>query len=533
MNIAGISVVVALLVIAIPLISIAKRFNVSYPIVLVLGGVVLGFVPGLPNVPMDPDIVLLVFLPPLLYWEAITAPTDAMRDNAGQIGVLAFGLVIATTIAVAAVAHAIIPGMSWAVAFVLGAIVSPTDELAAVPVLERFRLPRHVIAIIEGESLLNDAAALVLYATAITVVATGAFHPLVAPFAFLGTVAGSLLIGFVAARLAIALWRRISDPQLQGIVSVILPFMAYLPAQAFGLSGVLAVIMAGVYANRLTPRVLTPAARQQLGGFWSMAVFLVNALVFLLVGLQLHGVATSVFRHAPWEHVIAYAVAVNVTLVVVRLVLVVVAEYAPTAAPPDHALPNWRNALAVAWSGLRGGVSLAAALAIPIALPNQTAFPHRELLIFITFSVILVTLVGGGLTLPLIIHGLGITGGNEEQEEMRLGELRASEAALAKIDELASDGRIDAEHATSLRHSFEHRRDVKLRVDAGSHEHRLRHRDAEREIIDAQRQALIEMREHGEIDNVVLHRLLTGLDLALAQGTLVDEKEPGPKGSLT
>lgn len=173
---AQIEILIGLLVVVIPLVALARRAHISYPIVLVLGGLVLGFVPGLPQVRLDPSIVLLLFLPPLLYWEAITAPTDVMLENAGQIVTLAFGLVIATTVAVAVVAHAIIPGLSWGVAFVLGAIVSPTDELAAVPVLEQFRLPRHLIAIIDGESLLNDATSLVIYAAAIGVVATGTFH---------------------------------------------------------------------------------------------------------------------------------------------------------------------------------------------------------------------------------------------------------------------------------------------------------------------------------------------------------------------
>lgn len=519
MNVAEIGIVVALLVVAIPLIALAKRFDVSYPIVLVVGGLVLGFIPGLPHVEMNPDLVLLVFLPPLLYWEAITAPTDTMWENAGQIGVLAVGLVIATTIAVAVVAHALIPGMSWPVAFVLGAIVSPTDELAAVPVLERFRLPRHVIAIIEGESLLNDATALVIYATAIAAVG-GAFNLLAAPFQFVGTVAGSLAIGLAAGYVAVSLWRRIQEPQLQGVVSVVLPFMAYLPAQAFGLSGVLAVITAGVFANRFTPRVVAPLTRTQLAGFWNTSVFLVNALLFLLVGLQLHAVASAVFRHDRWELVILYSVVVNLVVIVVRVVLAVSAEYAPTAAPADHAAPNWRNAVAVAWSGLRGGVSLAAALAIPVFLPDHSAFPHRDLIIFVTFSVILVTLVAGGLTLPTVIDRLGIEGGTEESDEIRLGQLRASEAALAKIDELASDGRIDDAHATALRRKFEHARDLKLKREPGADEHRLRHAEAEREIIDAQRETLIAMREHGEIDNVVLRRLQIDLDLAVARGAL-------------
>ena len=521
-----VGILLGLLVAAIPLVALAKRVNVSYPIVLVLGGLLLGFIPGLPNVQLDPNIVLLLFLPPLLYWEAITAPTDIMLENAGQIGVLAFGLVIVTTVVVAVVAHMIIPAMPWGAAFVLGAIVSPTDELAAVPVLEHFRLPRHVIAIIEGESLLNDATALVIYATAIAVVATGTFHAGGILLLFVEDVFGSVAIGFLAGRLAVELWRRIKDPQLQSVISFTVPFLAYVPAQYLGLSGVLAVVTAGVYANWFTPRVLAPASRTQLVGFWNTLVFVANAVLFLLVGLQLHDVAHAAFARDSWQVVLGYAFVINAVIIVVRLVLVVLAEYAPTAAPADHAAPDWKHALVVAWAGLRGAVSLAAALAIPLVLPDGAHFPHRDLIIFLTFTVILVTLVGGGLTLPAVVRKLHITGGgNEEREEIRLAMIRSTEAALARIDQLETDGRIESDHAAALRRQFEHKREgLRAGDEASKRAHLAQHVEAERAILDAQRQAIIEMREHGEIDNVIMRKLLTEFDLAASRPTLQSQE---------
>jgi CPA1 family monovalent cation:H+ antiporter len=517
----AIGVLIALLVTVIPLVALAKRVNISYPIVLVVGGLVLGFVPGLPKIQLDPNIVLLVFLPPLLYWESITAPTDVMIENAGQIGLLAIGLVVATTVAVAAVAHAIVPNLSWPAAFVLGAIVSPTDELAAVPVLEYFALPRHVIAIIDGESLLNDASALVIYAAAIGVVSTGTFKPGQTLLEFIGTALGSVLLGFAAGWFGVELWRRIKDRQLQGVISVVLPFVAYFPAQKFGLSGVLAVVTAGVYVNRLNPRVMTAAARTQIVGFWDTLVFLANTVLFLVVGLQLHDVAIAAFRSHPWQLVIGYAVAVNVVLIVVRLALAVSAEYAPTTAPADHAAPDWKHALIVAWSGLRGAVSLAAALAIPLRLPNGAPFPERDLIIFITFSVILVTLIGGGLSLPSVVRWLAVEGGTEEADEMRRALIASSDAALARIDELETEGRIDAAHASSLRAKFAHRRELQTESENGdAARHAAEHVDVERELIAAQRKAIIEMRERGEIDNVVMRRLQADLDSASARGAL-------------
>ena len=510
----SVGVLLALLVITIPLVALAQRVNVSYPIVLVVGGLALGFVPGLPDIQLNPDLVLLIFLPPLLYWESITAPTDAMAENAGQIALLAVGLVIATTIAVAAIAHALIPGMNWGVAFVLGAIVSPTDELAAVPVLEYFRLPRHLIAIIDGESLLNDATSLVIYGAAIAVVTTGMFSPGLMALQFLVTIVGSLGIGFAASRLGIELWRRIRDQQLQLVISVVVPFAAYFPAQKFGLSGVLAVVTAGVYVNHWSPRVITPAARTQATGFWNTVVYLANAVLFLLVGFSLRHVAHAAFVHYSWQSVLGYSILVNAVVIVVRIALAILAEYAPISAPADHSAPDWKHALIVAWSGLRGSVSLAAALAIPLLLPNGSAFPDRDLIIFITFSVILVTLVGGGLTLPAVVKALHIEQGTEERDELRLALVHTSEAAITRIGELQAEGRIDAPHADALRNIYSHRRDLQAGGNQDEQRHAARHTDIERELIGAQRTALIALRDHGEIDNVVLRRVQADLDYA-------------------
>ncbi len=283
----------------------------------------------------------------------------------------------------------------------------------------------------------------------------------------------------------------------------------------------LAVVTAGVYVNRLNPRVMLPAARTRIAGFWQTVVFLVNTVLFFVVGLQLHNVAEDAFERHSWFVVVADAVAVNVVVVVVRLGLAVAGEYAPTRAPADHAAPDWKNALIVAWSGLRGAVSLAAALAIPLTLPNGAPFPNRDLIIFITFSVIVVTLVGGGLTLPSVVRRLRVKRGTEERDELRAALLRSAQAALDRINQLESEGRIDAEHAEDLRERFEHKRDLQRSADdQPALDHAARHREVEREIIAAQRQAIIDMREMGEIDNVVLRQVQADLDFASSRPTL-------------
>ncbi len=466
---------------------------------------------------LDPNLVLLIFLPPLLYWESVTAPTDVMRENPGQIAQLAVGLVFVTTVAVGVVMHAVVPGLPWAVAFVLGAIVAPTDELASAPVLERLAMPRHLIAIVEGESLVNDALSLVLYAAAVTAAVTGVVRgwPLVL-YVFVAAL-GAFALGLTVGRLAVEGWRRVTDTQLQGVISLLLPFLAYAPAQRFGISGVLSVVTAGVYVNRFTPEVLTPSSRLQLVGFWETFVFVVNALLFLVVGLQLHSIATDVLANNSWQSVLLYTAIVNVVVIVVRFVWILGTEYVPwIGASSEHDDGDWKHALIAAWSGLRGAVSLAAALALPLTIAGGAAFPHRSLIIFLTFSVILVTLVAGGLTLPGLISALHVADdAGEEVEDLRRAVDAVASAALRRIDELERGGQLDAAHASALRRRYEHERQLGRKATAGDlPEIERRHWRAEREVIAAQRRALIDLRARGEIDNTVLRRVLTSLDLA-------------------
>jgi len=511
-----VELVIGLLVVAIPLVALGRRFEIPYPIALVCGGLALGFVPGLPSVHLDPNLVLLLFLPPLLYWEAITAPTDIMLENGSQIASLAIGLVLASTIAIAVVAHAIIPGLPWAVAFVLGALIAPTDELASVPVLERFRIPRHVIAIVEGESLVNDALSLVIYAAAVTAAVTGAFDLGRWPLYLVAVAGGSVVIGLVVGRAAVEGWRRVRDTELQSVISLLLPFVAYLPALRLGTSGVLEVVTTGVYVNRFTPLVLTPQSRLRLIGFWETFVFVANALLFLIVGLQLHAIAAEVLRHDAWPAVLGYTVAINVVVLLVRFVWIVGTEYIPfVGASAEHSAPDWKHAIIASWSGLRGAVSLAAALAIPLTVAGGAPFPHRDLIIFLTFSVIVVTLVGGGLTLPAVISSLHLGDSDrEESEDLERAWAGVSAAVLERIGELERDKQIEPEYAQLLRRRVEALLDETTNVTT-KRRTLLQHRSgAERDVFDAGRQALIALRRQGEIDNAVLRRVQFALDLA-------------------
>ncbi|MBV8151550.1 MAG: Na+/H+ antiporter, partial [Candidatus Eremiobacteraeota bacterium] len=489
-------VLLGLLGVSIPLIALARRANISYPIVLILGGLLLGFIPGLPPIALDPNLVLVIFLPPLLYWEAITAPTDVIRANWGQIWVLAFGLVVFTDLIVAVVAHAAIPHLTWALAFVLGAIVAPTDELASAPVLERLQMPRHLIAIVQGESLLNDASALILYVFALGAVVTGTFSLGRAVFALVVAVLGGIVLGLIVARLAIEGWRRIGDTQLQSVISVTLPYLTYSLAGRLGLSGVLAVVYAGFYANRETPLVIRPQSRLQLRGFWETIVFLVNTVLFLMVGLQLHGIARAVFAEYSPLTVIWYAFIVNLTIVVVRFAWLLAQEFTPAiGASSEHPTGDWKHAIIAGWSGLRGGVSLAAALALPLTVAGGAHFPFRNLIIFLTFSVIFVTLVLGGLTLPLAIGFLNAQdeGPTEEEEDVRRGLLGMSQAALDALAEIEKEGNLAPGQVRRLRNRYEH-----LRAHAdGRPPDEDPVIEAERRLLEAERNALVAMRQRG------------------------------------
>jgi Na+/H+ antiporter len=515
MSMDRVEVFVGLLIAAIPLVGLARRWRIPYPIVLVIGGLGLGFVPGLPRIELSPDLVLLIFLPPLLYWESITAPTDEMRANARMIWPLAIGLVILTTAVVALVAHALVPALGWAAAFVLGAVVAPTDEIAAVPIAERLGVPRHVTAIIQGEALLNDAGSLVLYAAAVAAVVTGTFSWAHASLDFVLAAVGAVVLGLLAGGAAIWAWRQFQDTRLQAAISVLLPFVAYVPAQQLQWSGVLAVVTAGVFVNRYTPKVITPSARLQLVGWWETTVFLANAVIFILLGLQLRTVVTAALAHGhPWSELLWVAAAVNAAVVIVRFGWVYAqAAIARAAGIADETQEQWKHLFVVTFSGLRGAVSLAAALALPLTIRSGAGFPERDLIVFVTFTVILGSLVVGGLSLPLVIARLHVSGDDSEEQEVRRALHAATEAALRRLAELEREGRVDPPHAELLRARYG---DLRRRYEGGGEDEQrgvLERYAVELELLEAERAAILDLRRRGEIENKVLRRLQLTLDI--------------------
>jgi Na+/H+ antiporter len=510
-----VTAIIVVFIAIIVLVTIANRINVAYPIVLVLGGMAIGFVPGIPTFQLPPELVLVVFLPPLLYWESVTAPTSEFRAGALWIFQMAFGLVIVTTIVVATIAHAIVPGMGWGVAFVLGAIVSSTDEVAFSALADRLNVPRHIIGTIEGESLVNDATSLILYAVGIAAVVGASFSVLHAAGALILTVLESVAIGLAAAAIAGLAWRTLGDETLQATISVVVPFLAYLPAYYIGASGVLATVTTGLAVSRFSPIVLRPGARELLVGFWVTVVFLLNAFIFTEVGIRFRQVLAALHEYSALE-LIWWGCAIALACVVVRIAWTFAQGLIPATNEPEHVAgkADWSHVALLSWTGMRGGVSLAAALAIPLETASGP-FPFRDLLIFITFVVLLVTLIGQGGTLPWLIRWLKIKDDGAAVREERLALMATARAGLERLGQLERQGSYASDVLELHRRRLEARL-AEFTAEGGETQAARKtatFRRVQGELIDAQRAKVIELRARGKIDNTVLRRLQRVFDL--------------------
>jgi monovalent cation/hydrogen antiporter len=497
------------------LLVLSTTTSVPVPILLVLGGLALGFLPGVPHIELPPDIVLVAILPPLLYWTAFATSLRDLRANLRPISLLAVGLVVTTTVGVAAVAHAWIDGLSWAAAFTLGAVVSPTDPLAATEVARRLRVPRRVVAVIEGESLVNDGSALVLYKLAVVAAVTGSFSLFDASWRLAWNVVGGVGVGLAIAYGVRRIRRRVNDPPVEVMIALLSGYLAFLSAAAIGASGVLAAVTIGVYMGWYTPELTTSETRLAGNAFWELLIYLVNALLFALLGLQLRNIVDAL-GGTPWDTLLGDAALVCAAVIVLRLVWVPIFTYLPRWAfrriRERDPYPPWKYPALIAWTGIRGAVSLAAALALP------TDFPNRELIVFLTFAVILVTLVGQGLTLPPLIRALHIEDDGGADREDAKARIKAAEAALARLEELAGEDWVRPDTAERLTGLYGFRRDrFRARLD-GNDDGAIEERSAQfqrlrRELLDAERGAVFALRNAGMIDDDVMNRVVRDLDL--------------------
>ncbi len=515
-----VEIFVGLLLAVAVLALLARKLHIPYPILFVVGGLLLGSIHGLPPVRLNPDLVFLFILPPLLFPAALFTSWRDFRLNLRPISLLAIGLVLFTTVAVAYLAQYFLH-LPLAAGFVLGAIISPPDTIAATAIAERLKVPRRIVTILEGESLVNDATALVAYRFAVAAVGSGSFSlvPAIGQFFFVGI--GGILVGLVAGWLAQQFHKRVDDAPIEITVSLLTPFVAYLCAEQFGVSGVLAVVTAGLYLGRRMPELLTFKTRLQGGPVWEMVEFLLNGFVFILIGLQLPEVLRALASHdIPIHRLVWYALFISVAVIVIRILWVFPAAYLPRllfkSIRDRDPYPSWRHVAIIGWTGMRGVVSLAAALAL------EETFPGRDLILFLTFVVILVTLVVQGLSLPLVIRSLGVEDDGSMEIEEREARLKANQAALARLNEIGEREPAKADALQRLRAEYEdHIRQVEgaefknagspLRLFSSEFE-RLSH-----EALQVERRTILKLRNDDAIADEVLRRIQRDIDLAEAR----------------
>jgi len=532
---------------------LADRWRVPYPSALVVGGAVLALIPGLPRAALPPDILFLVFIPPLLYWAALSYPLRDARRLAGPIARLAVILVLVSTAVVAVVVHRIDAAFTWASAFALGAIIAPPDPVAVVSMMRSLRLPQDVQSVLEGEGLFNDVTALVTYRVAVAAAVTGAFNfghaALLFAIAAAAGVAVGLGVGWAALRVQ-KLARNNSSVEMT--VSLLTPFASYLAAEQLHASGVLAVVATGLYTARGFPRVVRPEARVQSVAMWNVVTFLLESLVFILVGLELPQVVRA-FGTSSLATLFTEAAAIAVVVAAVRVVWIAITVYPANAIERRitrrrNPSPDFRTVAFVGWAGLRGGDSLVIALALPLTTAAGTAFPGREQTIFITFVVIFASLVLQGPTLPYVARALRLRRGGSDEAEEAHARLVAVEAGLSALDGAAAKTGARQELVRYLRsrHLQRARRWAAREHAAGQtqapwlrHEHfvhapshaagalddtrAVEYRRLRSAMIQAELQAVLDLRDNGVIDDAVMRRVQRDLDF---ESLLLDTPEP-------
>ncbi|HEX4267078.1 MAG TPA: Na+/H+ antiporter [Steroidobacteraceae bacterium] len=502
----------------------AARLKVPPSILLVITGVVLAVIPGLPALQLSPEVVLLLVLPLVVYWSAVAMSWREFRFNLFPISMLAVGCVMFTTAAAAAAAHWLL-GLPWPEGFVLGAIISPPDALAPLSIARRLKLPRRILVILEGEGLANYATALILYRFAVVAVSLGAFSLGRAAGTFCVIVAGEVLWGIGVGWMMLRLRRWAADPPIEITLSVLTPFLAFWPPEYLGGSGVLATVAVGLYVSFNGPRLISPATRLQGVFFWDFLTYTLEGLVFLITGLQARALIAGIRIYSLRELAIS-AVVVSAVVIAARFAWMFPATYVPRWLSPSlrhrDPPPPWQSPFALAFTGVRGIVSLAAALALPLATPDGAPFPHRDLILFLTFCVIMVTLVGQGLTMPAVMRGLGLPrAGYRERRADREAEFaarrQAVEAALARLEQLISDRELTEEVVAPLRGSYH---DQLIHLERRSDAERRRtelHEEIELQLLAAERERINELSRGGQLKDEARRRIERELDLRDAQ----------------
>jgi len=506
---------------------LAQKLKTPYPIVLVIAGLLLGFVPHIPKITLDPELVFLVILPPLLYSAAWLTSWQDFCHNLVSIVSLAIGLVAFTVLGVAATASWLFKGFDWRIGFVLGAVVATTDAIAATSIAKRVGLPKRIVDILEGESLVNDATGLLALEFAIAIVVYGQTPTISSAALRLAyLIIAGIAVGLILGRIVEWFEHRINDAPIEIAVSIFVPYTAYLAAEAIRGSGVLAVVAAGLYLGHRSSRFFSPGVRLQANAVWESLVFILNGFVFVVIGLQLPYVLRQT-EGVPIFDLLLYGGLFSALVIVLRLLWTFpgarVSFFVRTRLlHQKEERPGTRELFVVGWTGMRGVVALAAALSLPQALADGSLFPHRNLIVFLTFSVILVTLVLQGLTLPPLIRALGLGGGSGLHTQETEARRAVLEAGLRYLENRRqSDQPAFADLYDDLAQHYQHRlaglTGDSNDVDGSEREHYARYLDLSRELLDTERQTALRLRDEGRIGDGVLRELEHELDLSEAR----------------
>lgn len=523
--------VIILLAVVTALAEVTDKIRIPYPILLVIAGIGIGLVPGLPEISINPEVVFLIFLPPVLYAAAWTTSWPDFKRARRPITLLSIGCVVFTTCAVAIVARYLIPGFSWHEAFVLGAIISPPDAVAATAATKGLGIPKRVITVLEGESLVNDATGLIAYRYAVTAVVTGSFNLLEAGMQFFLVAGGGIILGLIVGRVFLWIHRITTDnPTTDTTLTFLAPFIAYLSAESIHVSGVLAVVVAGLYLSWNSSEVFSNQTRLQATGTWNTVLFLLNGTIFILIGLQLPSILQSIKEESSFLALLQYGGIISLAVIIGRIIWVYPGAYIPRLSrkirerEPDTTI---QLVTVVAWSGMRGIVSLAAALALPLTIAGAHPFPNRDMIIFITFCVIFATLVLQGFTLRPLIRLLGIKEDGREREDEQRARLAIANHIIEHIEENYSMALSD-DVLNQIKTKYEIRIQ-RLRKDQSlkrmNDEQISQFHQIQRELLNNERQLLLRMRREGNISDEVLRKIEYELDLEevrllLEQGTV-------------
>ncbi|MEJ1241958.1 Na+/H+ antiporter [Chryseolinea sp. T2] len=528
--IAGLTVLIALL-------AIAERFKLPQSVLLVLSGLGIAFIPAMPEVKLSPDVVFFIFLPPILYNAASNTSWKDFKSEAAPISILAIALVFFTTVTVGIVTHLLIPGFSWPLAFLLGAIVSPPDAVATTSITKGLGLNRRVTTILEGESLVNDASALIAYRFSIAAIGTGSFIFWQAGLDFLIVGLGGIVLGLVMGVIVIYIQRKVvNNSIINTSMTLITPFIVYLVAERIHTSGVLAVVTTGLMMSRSASELYSYQTRIRNKAVWDTLIFLLNGFIFILIGLQLRGIVDDISIYSIRQMVL-YGSLVSIVTIVVRILWVFSAALLPVSRNSrgkGNDASTWKNVTIVAWTGTRGIVSLATALAIPLVVTDGSVFPHRSLILFLAFVVIFVTLVVQGLSLPILIKLLRIKRNDNQQEEQDLRLLMATR--VVHFIETGFPYQINDDVKAQLKSRFMHL------IKAFSNNRNVQPSQeqppeiseflrAQPEIQNYERQLLIQLNKDGVFSQDIIRRLEQELDLAELQLKRITQLKKARRGA--